>query len=193
MKPYPPISWPRVARAIEYYESLGYAYLEVPWLVSEKALMATLPAGKKGTRSTDGPLVGSAEQSFIQMMLDGQMQLGKFMAATPCFRDDDEDEWHHRYFFKVELIDFAPNPMPSDMEKMISQALGFFELEGAADVAPVTTAQGVDIELRGIELGSYGIRSYEGFEWVYGTGLAEPRFSQALSKVWEKLSSRNPG
>lgn len=30
-----------------------------------------------------------------------------------------------------------------------------------------------------LELGSYGIGSYKDYKWVYGTGLAEPRLSQA--------------
>jgi hypothetical protein len=30
-----------------------------------------------------------------------------------------------------------------------------------------------------IEIGSYGMREYENFKWIYGTGMAEPRFSKA--------------
>jgi hypothetical protein len=33
-------------------------------------------------------------------------------------------------------------------------------------------------EIKGYELGSYGIRKYKNlFQWVYGTGCAEPRLS----------------
>ena len=43
----------------------------------------------------------------------------------------------------------------------------------------VKTEEGLDIELNGIEIGSYGYRSYKDFHWIYGTALAEPRFSLA--------------
>jgi len=39
------------------------------------------------------------------------------------------------------------------------------------------TAIGWDLNLYGQEIGSYGIRKLGGHHWVYGTGLAEPRFS----------------
>jgi hypothetical protein len=41
----------------------------------------------------------------------------------------------------------------------------------------VETEQGYDLECNGIEIGSYGIRSCEYLEWIYATGLAEPRMS----------------
>jgi hypothetical protein len=40
----------------------------------------------------------------------------------------------------------------------------------------------VDIEFAGIELGSYGIRSCDFLDWVYGTGVAEPRLSSIMGK-----------
>lgn len=52
------------------------------------------------------------------------------------------------------------------------------------DVVDVTTRPtGVmswDIELNGIEIGSYGVRTCPFLQWSYGTGLAEPRFGRAL-------------
>jgi hypothetical protein len=44
----------------------------------------------------------------------------------------------------------------------------------------VTTSDGYDIEYNGVEIGSYGIRKTSFLEWIYGTGLAEPRFSRSL-------------
>lgn len=41
---------------------------------------------------------------------------------------------------------------------------------------------GYDLLLSGIEVGSYGFREYKNNKWIYGTGLAEPRFSQAFEK-----------
>jgi len=43
----------------------------------------------------------------------------------------------------------------------------------------------VDIGSDILELGSYGFREYEGFFWIFGTGLAEPRFSSAIN-AWER-------
>jgi hypothetical protein len=43
----------------------------------------------------------------------------------------------------------------------------------------VKTEIGHDIELNGIEIGSYGWRQNQDIIWAYGTGLAEPRFSIA--------------
>jgi hypothetical protein len=33
----------------------------------------------------------------------------------------------------------------------------------------------------GFELGSYGVRQYHDITWIYGTGIAEPRFSKINS------------
>ncbi len=108
------------------------------------------------------------------------------MAATPCFRDDPPDVLHQRYFFKVELIEFDRSPVTGTRAQhfavleMAEIALSFFRSidEGrAAEI--VATPQGLDIELRGIELGSYGARSHGDLHWIYGTGFAEPRFTIA--------------
>jgi hypothetical protein len=67
----------------------------------------------------------------------------------------------------------------------------FFLTVGGADAAArrlVTTEDGLDVEIGGIEVGSYGTRLHEGFSWNYGTGLAEPRFSSALEEApWKEL------
>lgn len=39
-----------------------------------------------------------------------------------------------------------------------------------------------DLIYRGIELGSYGIHKCDFLHWIYGTGVAEPRFSRTLEK-----------
>ena len=45
------------------------------------------------------------------------------------------------------------------------------------------TELGYDIEIKGHELGSYGIRECEFLKWIYGTGCAEPRLS-SLIKIY---------
>jgi hypothetical protein len=37
----------------------------------------------------------------------------------------------------------------------------------------------MDLTINGIEVGSYGKREFKNIKWIYGTGLAEPRFSIA--------------
>lgn len=178
------IRWDLIARALDVYTSrFDYRYIEVPWIVSDEAVGVTLPPGRSGLRCEDGPLVGSAEQSFIQLMFDGTLKPGRYVAASPCFRDDDVDELHGRYFFKVELIEFAHTRIEDwgdAVERVAQEALSFYRSTyDGRDAGIVPTAQGLDIELRGIELGSYGYRTYKDFAWVYGTGFAEPRFSYA--------------
>lgn len=41
----------------------------------------------------------------------------------------------------------------------------------------------LDIQLDGIEIGSYGVREFLGQHYIYGTALALPRFQQALVKA----------
>ncbi len=179
------IRWDLVGRALDVYQAhFDYSYIEVPWIVGDEAVNVTLPPGRRGFRCEDGPLVGSAEQSFIQLALDGALQPGRYVAASPCFRDDDVDEQHARYFFKVELIEFERAPIEDwgdAVERMAQEALSFYRgIYEARDAEIVPTPQGLDIELGGIELGSYGYRPYKDFAWVYGTGFAEPRFSYAI-------------
>jgi hypothetical protein len=205
------ISWRDIANAISIYEAEGFEYVEVPWFVSDRAsntTNTTIPW--KATRyDKDNVLVGSAEQSFIEMMLDGRLSKGKYVAASPCFRSDPPSRLHQATFFKVELIHIL-GPESSYQGPLLDHwildmaetALSFFHtLEGGDEAEIVRTDEGFDIELHGIELGSYGYRftgplmEYRRFgslsdthghgathHWVYGTGLAEPRFSLASGK-----------
>ena len=176
------IDWALVSRAVDYYQCHGFSYLEVPWICGKKATMATCPSDKTPILAAHpniplGYLAGSAEQSFIQMMLDGTLSAGKYVAATPCFRDDELDELHQRYFFKVELIDFSSSNEDA-VGYMIHKARMFMGELTIKPIAIEETESGVDLCCDGIELGSYGYREFEGFKWAYGTGLALPRFSQ---------------
>jgi hypothetical protein len=71
------------------------------------------------------------------------------------------------------------------LEEVIKDAIDFFN--GYENVrlvdAPLSNAfNNQDIEINGVEVGSYGYRTYEGFNWIYGTGCAEPRLTQALER-----------
>ena len=181
------IDWNLISEAVKYYTSIGYKYVEVPWIVSSEAIQATFNGTAPKTK--DGLIVGSAEQSFIQMKLDGTFPFlhcgAKLVTVTPCFKNDEIDRIHSPFFMKVELININNNLDDSDvrLQSFIKDAKTFFEMQNVV-VDSVKTESGVDLLIDGIEIGSYGIRSYNSqnrgnFNWVYGTGLAEPRFSIA--------------
>ena len=174
------IDYHLVSKAINFYETLGYNYIEAPWIVKPEALNVTLPSHKYGICAWHptmdlGYLVGSAEQAFIQMMIEGKLQDGKYCAAGPCFRDDEEDELHFVTFFKVELINVGSNSK-KDLDDMIYEARCFMS-RGNSTLE--YTEDGIDLMINGIEVGSYGCREYKDYKWIYGTGLALPRFNKA--------------
>ena len=171
------IDYQLIGKAVTYYKNLGYKFIDVPWYVSMKAIESTLPPGLKTFSFEDKYLVGSAEQSFVQLMLDGEISSGKYVAVSPCFRDEIEDELHKKSFMKVELISIDRDPM--SVIDLYQDAFSFFKdnMAVGSSIKMVNTEDGFDICINGIEVGSYGRRQYENFYWSYGTGLAEPRFS----------------
>lgn len=183
------IDYRKVGKAIKRYEKLGYVYIDTPWLVSEEAIKATLPLDRQGfeLRSeivNGGRLVGSAEQGFIQLMMDDKISKGRYVTAGPCFRDEPVvDELHQYAFFKVELIDLNRAPFKyddADVREMAEEAAGvIYSLYGCLPTLK-KTVEGYDLDVQGIEVGSYGIRALGRDEWVYGTGLALPRTSRAM-------------
>lgn len=173
----PLVDWLRLGKTTNYYKTLGYRHITVPWWVSQKALQAT------HLDSTQDGLVGSAEQSFIELHLRGELPLGRFVACSPCFRIEPVLDIHHqKEFMKVELWD-STDTSDLNLRRMIEDALLWF-LKMTGDSAPglraIPTKEGFDIELNGFEIGSYGRREAHGVQWLYGTGVAEPRFSTAL-------------
>lgn len=187
-----PAGWRRLSEAIDFYVGRGYTYIEVPWIVSPNATGATIPEGegRKATSLADGRhLVGSAEQGFVQMMMDGKLPAGKYVTLTPCFRDEPEITALHRpHFMKVELI-----YIPADGDQLyhldedaITQDARDFFVRCGLGVWRHDDSQGIDLMCYrlapSMELGSYGIRTHGSFRWVYGTGCAEPRTSQVLRR-----------
>jgi hypothetical protein len=202
-----PISWRRLARAVEYYESAGYVQVEVPWRVTGEIVWATAPAGATPfitmvnhggiPNKVERPdhLVGSAESGFLAIMED--LKPGYYYSISPCFRDNEEDDLHFCDFMKLELCIVNPSSgmeSRAGLAQMISTCLRFFDkeydrpfdYEQSTRPKVVRTKDGFDIEANGIELGSYGFRevTISGItnRWIYGTGLAEPRFSQVYER-----------
>jgi hypothetical protein len=173
------IDYHLISNCIKKYEDLGYKYIDVPWFTTEKIVNITLPPGKKPFHINNDYLVGSAEQSFLHLILAGELKDGKYVAASPCFRDDEIDQYHQKYFFKVELINYSNSYKFDyfDLMNVISDAQRTLSSLCTKTIKSSKTNEGVDLSINDIEIGSYGIRQFSNFNWIYGTGLAEPRFS----------------
>lgn len=171
----------KIADAEAFYECNGYQKIDVPWVIERDAYQATFPEGRFPFFTLGGFLPASGEQSFIQMMLNGELSEGKFQCTTPCFRDEAEyDELHLPYFYKVELIVVGS----SNFHYITKDAKNFFGKYCSVGREPISHDQVDLVEVgTGIELGSYGRRTFKDFCWVYGTGVAEPRLSQVLAKL----------
>ena len=179
------IDYSLLAKAQLYYKGLGYQNVTTPWLVSLQAVVATLPPNSQAYQTMAGCLVGSGEQGFIQMMLDGKMEPGRYQTTTPCFRDEPEyDEFTRPAFMKTELIWYMPDIDPAQAYNQVvrNAVTCMFEISDAEELNAVETPDGYDIVCNGVELGSYGIRKMQEHLWVFGTGLAEPRFSLTVQR-----------
>lgn len=185
------MDYKHISQALEFYQDRGYIYIEdAPWMVDKPAYYATKPPNAKPDImkiAEVGPsevkyLVASGEQSFIQMMLDGQ-PLKRAICVTPCYRVEKYDVLHRPYFMKAELIN-AQDVDEGHLIHMIHDCCAFFEQFFSVRV--VKTEIGFDIVEKGtrVELGSYGIRevNVDGTQlrWIYGTACAEPRLSTAI-------------
>jgi len=97
------------------------------------------------------------------------------MSVSPCFRKGDVGDWHFETFMKLELYDNTGRK--NALNSMIEGAVSFFNFFcGECEV--VDTPDGKDINVGGIEVGSYGVRTFRDKTWVYGTGVALPRITQ---------------
>lgn len=169
-----------LANALEHYTTFGYPYCEVPWVVRPEAMAVTLPPHTEATHNQYSDLVGSGEQSFIELMMRGEQPI-KACCITPCFRLEPKyDELHHGYFIKLELFD--PDASPPALLAMMACARAFFEhyTETAIEKTGPAMYDIVDAK-NGIELGSYGFRTWDERKFIYGTGVALPRLSTAQS------------
>lgn len=185
------VNWQRLASAIAFYTAHGYTYVEAPWAVDSRYTQITCPKPQfTGMVNGLGALVGSAEQSFLAMDLLGDLPKGRYVACTPCVRlGDHEDDLHFPTFMKVELY-CTDEVSAHAVDRVLEDARTFMQVQLTNSetgfshaVQRVRTDEGYDLELAGIEVGSYGMRDYHGHGWVYGTGIAEPRFGQAITRL----------
>jgi hypothetical protein len=172
------IDYGRIDRSINFYENCGFSRIESPWTVTKEISGITKPEGKTDWEilGKNKVLVASGEQSFLYLYLKGFLPKGKYQTITPCFRDEAFDKTHTKYFIKNELI-ITDVVSEKSLDNIIHYCKQFFESELKVDVFVKKTEIGYDLEVNGIEIGSYGIRSCEYLDWVYGTGVAEPRLT----------------
>ena len=195
------IDYALIDRATRYYADRGYQRIETPWLVSKdiadltKPLNASTYIVQKDTEQKQKVFVASGEQSFLYLINKGHMpRVGRYQTVTPCLRDDAWDTTHMKNFIKLELIEYSARSTDMDslvlrehnklyVERVVDIALSFFAtLVDKTCLEVVDTSAGYsvsyDINYNGIEIGSYGFRSCVFCDWVYATGIAEPRFSR---------------
>lgn len=198
-----PEQYNRCLAAVRFYRQRGYEWADVPWAVSGNALLITKPPLLPLNECPHFKrlyIVASAEQGFLHQQLEYRATFpgiglkGRYVALTPCFRNElDFDALHRPYFLKTELIDWD-RTTDRDLHDMVALAEEFFSAYLTVDVVetdledPLAASKTFDIVSRRgrIELGSYGVRHHQDVgEWLYGTGCAEPRLSYAITKERE--------
>lgn len=183
------LDWQRIARAHAFYQSKGYVYVEVPWAVKAATVAATIPPDARPlcVADADAILIGSAEQGILDLIWNQGFQPeqgARYFSVSPCFRGETTlvQGVTQLTFMKVELFSLAS---PTAMLVLTCDAARFLTSEGGL-LSRAETPEGLDLFCGGMEVGSYGTRTKFGLSWAYGTGLAEPRFSSALSQQKDK-------
>lgn len=158
-----------------YYMLRGYKPLSAPMIVDKDIVELTLPEGREAKEHLGQYYVGSAEQSFYQLIKDGFEPEGSYVMLTPCHRDEVNDESHLDIFLKLELVSTEKTFI-----NVAKDAYDFYTALGeSVELVKGDTWGSADLEIGGIEVGSFGHRIYDNYLVSYGTGLALPRFSQA--------------
>lgn len=166
--------------SVTFYEKQGFKRIEAPWMVSKAVDEITKPKEALSLEIgyNNKCLVASGEQSFLYLYLKGFLPKGKFQTITPCFRYESFDFLHSKYFMKNELI-VTDDVSGENLTKIIDICLDFYR-KYIPEAEPIITDIGWDIQIKGKELGSYGIRECEFLKWIYATGCAEPRMSNLI-------------
>ncbi len=197
-----PLDWERISRAYAFYSKKGYKYMEVPWVVPRPVVEATMPLGARpiATDVGEAVLIGSAEQGFLARLQEPYRRFENgslYFSVSPCFRGESNLRRGETQltFMKVELFaaeavgggSWARSEYAEMSTLLLHDAQQFMMSEGAY-VTTQETPEGVDLYCAGLEVGSYGTRTWQQFRWAYGTGLAEPRFSTALAAYSSRRS-----
>ena len=184
------IDYKNISDSINYYNLNNFQRIEVPWTVSPYISNLTKPAEKKNFSlpEKNKVLIGSAEQGFLYLYLKEFLPKGKYQSVTPCFRDEEWDYLHTKYFIKNELI-ITDIVTTQELEKTVGICFTFFKsildkystFDNSKLLIKKINDNSYDIEYNNIELGSYGIRENEFIKYIYATGCAEPRLSKTIT------------
>lgn len=175
--------------AIEYYKSIGYSYVEVPWVVSSSSSSLGISDGIKRQFSTFlGDLIASGEQGFFELVRTNSPLIRKgenYVTCTPCFRDEEKlSPYTRNWFEKVELFCWCHRDEAESIFKKLQYDSYSFHSKYTDSIKQIKiNGHNVDLKLNDIEIASIGIRNTENFTWVYATGVAEPRFSTVLKSM----------
>jgi len=171
-----------LAKARDFYTSKGYKLINVPTLVEADVINATCPPWGDFRSGSDLYHVASAEQGFVQLLKDGvPLYEPKYQAITACHRPSDKDrgEYYQEWFLKLELFTMA---LPEGWKYLMEDAKECYTSHLGYEPGVVQTEIGFDLELCGIEIGSYGSRkvSFSGrdYHFHYGTGFVPFRLSK---------------
>ena len=180
--------------ALDYWVNLHlYEEIELPWVIPERFTTATRPADRVELTLPHGNLIASGEQSFLMLMSERALPTASgYIGWSPCFRAEPVlDELHQLTFTKAEL--FIPVPSYQvgldELPELLTRQRSLFQRLSVTlgERSPHLTLERlsedqIDWLLNGIEIGSYGVRAFEDFWYLYGTALALPRFRQALRR-----------
>lgn len=184
------IDYQKIADSVKFFQEVGYTRIEAPWWVSLEISGITKPKDANAEYyipENRKCLVASGEQSLLYTANKGRLPPGKWLTVTPCFRNESIGILSKKCFMKTELM-ITDEVNNRTLNKIIMDATEFFKSQVPDEKLLVTeaTPEGYDITYAGIEVGSYGIRSCEFLDWVYGTGCAEPRLSRAINIAHRK-------
>lgn len=159
---------------MKYYQLCGYDFIPVPVFCGSDILNITKP--NNAPICTKSGFVASGEQSFLHLILHNDLKYGNYQCITPCVRMHDEEDYiHQKVFIKLELISINPKDPQYELMKMLFYCYAIFSCY-TKNLNITKTESGFDININNIEIGSYGVRKYKDITWVYGTGIALPRF-----------------
>jgi hypothetical protein len=195
--PFPANSLLLLHLAIQWWQTQGFAYVDLPWVVPGGYAAAHRPAFCRDIATQHGSFVGSGEQSFLMLREKGLLAGGApgYIGWTPCLRDEVLDETHQHGFMKAEWYVPLARVEVTGWRERLAELLAAQEMmfravalyaEGPIGLRIDREESGAaqsDLVVAGLEVGSYGLRHFNGQSYIYGTALALPRFTQALARL----------
>ncbi|HDR9105442.1 TPA: hypothetical protein QDB04_002283 [Burkholderia vietnamiensis] len=178
--------------ALQWWQAYGFAYTDLPWMVPKQYTDAFRPSHCRDVPTLHGNFVGSGEQSFLMLRDENRLPgpAPGYIGWTPCLRDERLDHTHQHGFMKAEW--FVPLDDDTDWHAkllgLLSRQSGlFYALATQVLGEPLfavtheqVTPEQIDLVINGMEVGSYGLRIFHEKPYLFGTGLALPRFHKAL-------------